>query len=51
MMVDYLNYLQKYTDFAAKIEKMDTNSMSSADYAYYIEVTSRVAQKLINVSM
>ena len=51
MMVDYLNYLQKYTDLAAKIEKMDTDSMSSADYAYYIEVTSRVAQKLINVSM
>ena len=47
MLSEYTEMLQKYTDFSAKIEAMDTNNMSKADYAYYIEVTSRVSQKLL----
>ena len=47
MLSDYTDMMQKYTEFSEKINAMDTNSMSNADYAYYIEVTSRVSQKLL----
>lgn len=49
MLSDYTSFLQRYTDFAQKIDAMDTSDMSTADYAYYIEVTSRVSQKLLGV--
>jgi len=51
MMSDYLSYMQRYSDFVAKVNAMDSNSMSSADAAYYIEVTSRVSQKLLNAAV
>lgn len=47
MLSDYTDMLQKYNDFSEKINAMDTGNMSNADYAYYIEVTSRVSQKLL----
>lgn len=50
MMADYTSMLQKYTEFSAKIDAMDAENMSDADYAYYVEVTSRVAQKLLQVA-
>ena len=50
MLSDYTAMLQKYTEFSEKINAMDTSSMSSADYAYYIEVTGRVSQKLMEVA-
>ncbi|MDO4891504.1 MAG: hypothetical protein Q3963_09065, partial [Coriobacteriaceae bacterium] len=47
MLSEYTDMLQKYNDFSEKINAMDTSNMSNADYAYYIEVTSRVSQKLL----
>lgn len=49
MLSDYLSMLDKYNEFSAKIQAMDTENMTDADYSYYIEVTSRVAQKLREV--
>ena len=34
-------------DFSEKANAYDTNEMSAADVAYYLEVTSRVSQKLL----
>ncbi len=51
MLNDYLSYLQKYSELMAKIEAIDANSLSAADYAYYIDVTSRVSKKLLEASM
>lgn len=51
MLGDYTSMLQKYTEFSQKIDAMDTDNMSTADYQYYIEVTSRVSQKLLDVAM
>jgi len=50
MLSQYTEYMQKYTDLMQKIEAVDTSNMSAADYAYYIEVTSRVSEKLLKVS-
>lgn len=51
MLQDYSDIMSRYSDYMAKVEKLDTDSMSAADYAYYIDVTSRVTKKLANVSM
>ena len=48
-MTTYLDMLQQYSEFAAQVDSLDTSNMSAADYAYYIEVTSRCAEKLIGV--
>ena len=49
LLGDYSKFLQNYSDFASKVEKVDTSNMSTDDYNYYIEVTTRCSQKLLNV--
>ena len=51
MMSEYSEYMQKYADAMEKIDNMDTENMSPADYSYYIEVTTRAAQKAANVAL
>lgn len=47
LMSDYLQMLEKYTSFTEAVEKYDSEEMSDADRAYYIEVTTRVSKKLL----
>lgn len=49
MLSDYTNYLSKYTELVQKINAIDQSSLSEADAAYYLEVTTRVAKKLAEV--
>ena len=51
MLGEYGEMMQKYADFADKIDKYDSNSMSTEDSKYYIEVTTRCAQKIPHVKM
>lgn len=51
MIGDYTEIMQKYTDFTTKISSLDTNNMSAADYAYYMEVTTRIYKKLAEIGM
>lgn len=48
---DYNNMLSRYADFSQKIGSYNTDEMSAADAAYFLEVTSRIDQKLINASL
>jgi hypothetical protein len=48
MLNDYTKMLTKYTEMTDKINAIDTDSLSTEDYKYYIEVTSRVSKKLID---
>ena len=50
MLSDYTEMMQKYTDWAAKIDEVDSDSLSPADSAYYLEVQGRVLQKMSEVS-
>ena len=43
----YSEFMTKYLDFEQKLEAFDTDSMNNAELAYYLEVTTRVEQKLI----
>ncbi len=39
--------LDSYADFADKVDKYNSDNMSTEDYKYYIEVTTRCAQKML----
>lgn len=49
MLSDYTEIMQKYTDYMTKISTLDTGNMTPADYAYYLEVTTRVYKKLAEI--
>lgn len=46
-MVAYANALTKYAEAMEAIEDIDEDELTDGDYAYYIEVTMRVSQKLL----
>ena len=47
MMSDYLAILEEYNTFVEKADAYNESTMSREDLAYYVEVTSRISQKLI----
>ena len=49
LLGEYSDMMTKYTDFATKVEKYDTNTMSTEDAAYYLEVTGRCTQKMLEI--
>ena len=51
LITKYAEMQLKYAEFAKAIEEYDQDEMSDADLAYYIEVTSRVNQKLLDASV
>ena len=50
MLSDYLKMMERYASFAEAAEKYDSDEMSAADAAYYIEVTSRISKKMLEVA-
>ena len=50
MLQEYTDYMQRYSDFAKAANELETDKMSSADYAYHIDVTARVSKKLLEAS-
>lgn len=50
MVADYAKYMKKYADAMAAFEKWDDGTMNTKETAYYIQVQSRVAQKLLQVN-
>ena len=51
LLSELSTYMEKYSDLASAIEKYDADSMSPADAAYYLEVTTRVSKKLLSASL
>lgn len=47
MMTDYYTILARYNEFTETLEAIDESRLTNAELAYYIEVTSRVSQKLL----
>ncbi len=50
LYADYFDMLNKYAETMEKMESIDVNSLSAADQAYYIEVTSRITEKLLKAT-
>lgn len=49
MLADYAKIMSEYAEFTSKLEKIDEKSLSAADYAYYLEVTSRTLKKMSEI--
>ena len=50
MMADYADMMARYAEFAEKIDALGESELSDAELAYYMEVTSRVSQKLLRAA-
>ena len=50
LLSDYASYMSKYADMMADLEAWDSADMNTAETAYYIEVQSRISQKLLEVA-
>ena len=49
MLGEYASIMEKYGEFAEAVEKYDEREMSTADAKYYLEVTNRINQKMLDV--
>lgn len=49
MLSQYTEIMSKYEDFADKIDKYDSSKMSTEDAKYYLEVTNRCSQKMLDI--
>ena len=49
MMGDYYDMLERYAQFTNKLDALDESQLTDAELKYYLEVTSRVSQKLLSV--
>lgn len=50
LLSDYASYMSKYTDMMADFEAWDSEDMNTAEMSYYIEVQSRISQKLLEIA-
>ena len=48
-LMDYMQILQKYTDFAEKANAWSDKELTDAETVYYLEVMNRVNAKLLEV--
>lgn len=49
MLTEYTEIMEKYTDFADKVDKYDSDKMSTEDAKYYLEVVNRCNQKMLDL--
>ena len=49
MMTEYLELVKEAEEFSEKADAYDTDEMSPADLKYYMEVTTRCTEKMLEV--
>lgn len=49
MLGEYASIMEKYGEFAEAVDKYDEKEMSTADAKYYLEVTNRINQKMLDL--
>lgn len=50
LITDYATYINKYNELSQSFEKWDSSDMNDAEKAYYIEVQTRVNNKLLEAA-
>ena len=50
LLSDYTSYMGKYADMMADFEQWESEEMNTEEATYYIEVQSRINQKLLEVA-
>lgn len=51
MLTDYVNYLTQYAETMEKMSALESDDLSPAELAYYIEVTTRINEKLLKAAI
>ena len=51
MLSDYLDYLTKYSDMLKKLNELNNADLNDAELAYYLEVSARINQKLLDAAV
>ena len=49
MLGEYTDMMTRYSDFAEKIDKYDSKTMSTEDAKYYLDVTTRCSKKMLEI--
>lgn len=49
LIADYASYTAKYADFVTKFSKWESENLNDAEKAYYIDVQTRVNNRLMEV--
>lgn len=49
MLEEYSKWISDYSDYMEKLDSIDEDSLSAADLAYYLEVQTRITEKLANI--
>ncbi len=50
LLTDYAKYMSQYSEMMSKLEQLDDGEMNEAETSYYIEVSGRITQMLLEVS-
>lgn len=50
LLMDYAKYVSKYSDMVDKFDKWEDEDLNNEELNYYIEVSSRVTSKLLEVT-
>lgn len=50
MLTDYANYMKKYAEYMTALAEVNDGTLSAEELAYYVEVNSRITQKLLLAS-
>ena len=50
ILADYTDYMNKYTDFVEDFEKWEDEDLNAEEIAYYLEVQTRVTEKLLEIT-
>lgn len=50
LLSDYASYMTKYAECVEKFDEWESEDMNATETAYYIQVQSRVSQKLLDVA-
>jgi hypothetical protein len=50
ILTDYAAYVGQYADMMQKLEKWENEDLNAAEAAYYVEVQTRINQKLLEIA-
>ena len=50
MLADYFSFLEQYTEMANAFDQWNSEDLNNAELSYYLEVQTRVNQKLLDVA-
>lgn len=49
MLTEYASIMEKYDDFAKKVDDYNEKDMSTEDAKYYLDVTNRINKKMLDL--